>query len=105
MNFEEKLREIQERVCREKGISVDILRRMLQKVEDESGNVRSMRLQDILLELLEQELAAKGAAGSSAGQLRWQVADKDTPNAAANAALKAAPQNQSTEVGHDRSVP
>ena len=51
-----RLRELQEEVCREKGISADALRRMLGKVEEYSESHRAMGLPDDLLNILNDDL-------------------------------------------------
>jgi len=57
-----KLREMEDEVARDKGINVDILRRMLAKVEEYSESHRAMGLPDDLLNILKDdpELQPKG---------------------------------------------
>ncbi len=51
-----RLRELQEEVAREKGISADTLRRLLGKVEEYSESQRAMGLPDDLLNILKDDL-------------------------------------------------
>ena len=52
----DKLRELEEHVCREKGVSPEGLRRMLAKVEEYSESHRAMGLPDDLLNILKDVL-------------------------------------------------
>lgn len=51
-----RLRELQEEIAEQKGISPDTLRRMLAKVEDYSESHKAMGLPDDLLNILKDEL-------------------------------------------------
>jgi chromosome condensin MukBEF complex kleisin-like MukF subunit len=50
------LRELQDTVAREKGLSPDTLRRLLAKVEEYSESHHSLGLQDELLSILQEDL-------------------------------------------------
>jgi DNA sulfur modification protein DndC len=50
------LRELEEQVAREKNVSVETLRRLLVKVEDDSEGHRASDLPDELLKILEEDL-------------------------------------------------
>ena len=52
-----RLRELQEKVADEKGLSADALRRMLAKVEEYSESHRAMGLPDDLLRILKDDAA------------------------------------------------
>ena len=50
------LRELQDTVAREKGLSPDTLRRLLAKVEEYSESHHALGLQDELLAILQEDL-------------------------------------------------
>jgi signal recognition particle GTPase len=50
------LQELEEQVAREKDVSVQTLRRLLAKVEDDSEGHRASELPDELLRILEEDL-------------------------------------------------
>jgi DNA sulfur modification protein DndC len=56
-----RLRELEEEVAREKGISADTLRRMIAKVEEYSESHRAHGLPDDLLNILKDDLEAQSA--------------------------------------------
>ena len=55
-----RLRELEEEVAREKGISADILRRMTAKVEEFGESHRAHGLPDDLLNILKDDLENEG---------------------------------------------
>jgi hypothetical protein len=57
-----RLRELEEEVAHEKGISADILRRMTAKVEEFSESHRAHGLPDDLLNILKDDLEAQTTA-------------------------------------------
>lgn len=57
-----RLRELQEEVAKEKGISVDALRRMIAKVEEYSESHRAHGLPDDLLNILKDDLESQAPA-------------------------------------------
>src|SRR5208282_4793267 len=57
-----KLREMEEEVAREKGISAEMLRRMLAKVEEYSESHRAHGLPDDLLNILKDDLENQAGA-------------------------------------------
>src|SRR5436309_2485314 len=52
-----RLRELEEEVAREKGVSPDILRRLLAKVDQYSESHRAFGLPDDLLNILQEDLS------------------------------------------------
>jgi DNA sulfur modification protein DndC len=59
-----KLRELEEQVCAEKGVSSEGLRRMLAEVEEYSESHRAQGLPDDLLNILKDELLKSTPAGA-----------------------------------------
>lgn len=57
-----RLRELEEKIAKEKGVSAETLRRMVGKVEEYSESHRAMGLPDDLLNILKDEIAEKSGA-------------------------------------------
>jgi DNA sulfur modification protein DndC len=64
-----RLRELQEEVCAEKGISADTLRRLLAKVDEYSESHRAFGLPDDLLNILKDDLRENSGDKEGSGNV------------------------------------
>lgn len=62
-----RLRELQEKVAKEKGISADTLRRLLAKVDEFTESHRAMGLPDDLMNILKDDLEQRSNGGNGNG--------------------------------------
>ena len=60
-----RLRELEDEIAREKGISAETLRRMVAKVEEYSESHRAMGLPDDLLNILKDDLERQRATADN----------------------------------------
>ena len=62
LNELNRLREVEDKITAEKGVSADTLRRMVAKVEEYSESHRAMGLPDDLLNILKDDLERQAAS-------------------------------------------